>query len=443
MTQQELDGAKAVSIHRLKDHVGERVLVQGWLYNKRGKGKLLFLQVRDGSGIVQVVTPRDAVDEESFANAKAAKQECSIRVIGTPVADQRAQGGVELQPEKILIVHMPTEEYPITPKEHGPGFLMDRRHLWLRSRKQMATLRIRDEVAKAIRDFFYERDFVCADSPIFTPNACEGTTDLFEVKYFDDHAYLTQSGQLYAEASAMALGKVYTFGPTFRAEKSKTRRHLTEFWMIEPEAAYYDLDDVMRLAEDFVAYVVGRCLENRAEELKQLERDTTVLEHASKTPYPRLSYEEASEMLSKAEGLETPWVPGEDFGAPHESYLGSQFQQPVLIHRYPAKIKSFYMRRDPESPEHALCVDMIAPESYGEIIGGSEREPDLETLRARIAEHGLPEELFSWYLDLRRFGSVPHGGFGLGLERTVSWICGSQHLRECIPFPRMLERLAP
>jgi asparaginyl-tRNA synthetase len=443
MTQQELDGAKAVPIRRLKDHVDQRVLVQGWLYNKRGKGKLLFLQVRDGTGIVQVVTPRDEIDEESFAAAKAAKQECSIRIIGKPVADERAQGGVELRPERILIEHMPTEEYPITPKEHGAGFLMDRRHLWLRSRKQMATLRIRDEVQKAIRDFFYERDFVCADSPIFTPNACEGTTDLFEVKYFDDFAYLTQSGQLYAEASAMALGKVYTFGPTFRAEKSKTKRHLTEFWMIEPEAAYYDLDDVMCLAEDFVAFVVGRCLENRAPELEMLERDTAPLIAATKTPYPRVSYEEASKMLSEAEELETPWVPGEDFGAPHETYIGSKFDRPVLIHRYPASIKSFYMRRDPESPEHALCVDMIAPEGYGEIIGGSEREPDLETLRARIQEHELPEEVFSWYLDLRKFGSVPHGGFGLGLERTVSWICGSEHLRECIPFPRMLYRLAP
>jgi len=439
MTEQTFDGLRAVSICRLGDHVGERVLVQGWLYNLRSKGKLHFILVRDGSGIVQSVMFRGNVTPEEFEAAAHLTQESSVRVIGTVKADERAAGGVELAVEKFVVVHT-AEPYPITPKEHGVAFLMEHRHLWLRSRKQAAVLRIRDCLIRAIRGFFAERDFACVDSPMFTPAACEGTTTLFEVEYFDDKAYLTQSGQLYGEASAMALGKIYVFGPTFRAEKSKTRRHLTEFWMVEPEAAFYDLDDVMELAEEFVAHAVRSVLAERRDDLEILERDLGKLEPATRTPYPRITYAEASAMLRDA-GVD--FADGDDFGAPHETWLGDHFDRPVLVHRWPANIKAFYMKRDSKDDGLALGVDMIASEGYGELIGGAQREDDLDLLRQRIAEHELPEESFQWYLDLRRFGSVPHGGFGLGLERTLAWICGVEHLRECIPFPRMLYKIYP
>lgn len=439
MTQQTFDGKRAVSIRRLSDHVGEDVLVQGWLYNMRSKGKLHFLMVRDGSGIAQAVMFKGNVDEATFEQAKQLTQESAIRVVGTVKADERSPGGVELGISKLEVVHI-AEPYPITKKEHGPHFLLENRHLWLRSKKQSAIMRIRDEAIRAVRDFFHERDFYCIDSPIFTPNACEGTTTLFELDYFEDKAYLTQSGQLYGEASAMAMGKVYVFGPTFRAEKSKTRRHLTEFWMVEPEAAYYDLDDVMELAENFVATIVRRVLDHCGPELADLERDVTRLAPAAETPYPRVTYHEAAELLAE-KGVE--FTVGEDFGAPQETAIGDHFDRPVLVHRWPADIKSFYMKRDPQDPSIALGVDMIASEGYGELVGGSQREDDLDALLHRIKEHELPEEAFAWYLDLRRFGSVPHGGFGLGLERTLAWICGVEHLRECIPYPRMLYRIYP
>ncbi|MGE0144826.1 MAG: asparagine--tRNA ligase [Planctomycetota bacterium] len=441
MTQQEFGGLRAVSIRRLPEHVGQKVLIQGWLYNMRSKGKLHFLLLRDGSGIVQAVMFAGNVDETQFESAKRLTQESAVRVIGTVRADERAPSGVEVDVETLEIVHI-AEPYPLGKKDHGPDFLLSHRHLWIRSRKQAAILRIRDEVVRAIRDFFHEREFYCVDSPIFTPSACEGTTNLFEVPYFDDQkAYLSQSGQLYGEASAMALGKVYVFGPTFRAEKSKTRRHLTEFWMVEPEAAFYDLDDVMRLAEDFVSHIVRRVLDNRRADLVELERDISKLEPAANTPYPRLTYAQAVERIHAAGHTDFPF--GEDFGAPHETAIGADFDRPVMVHRWPAAIKAFYMKRDPENQDLALGVDMIASEGYGEIIGGAQREDDFELLRARIHEHGLPESAFEWFLDLRRFGSVPHGGFGLGLERTLAWICGVEHLRECIPFPRMLYRIYP
>lgn len=439
MSEQVYDGLRAVPVRHLPRHVGERVLVQGWLYHMRSKGKLHFLLIRDGTGIVQAVVFRGDVDEEVFDEAGRLTQESSLRVVGSVRSDERAPGGVELSVEKLVVVHR-AEPYPISPKEHGVGFLMEHRHLWLRSKRQSAILRVRDEVIRAIRSFFAERGFACVDSPVFTPAACEGTTTLFEVDYFGEKAYLTQSGQLYGEASAMALGKIYVFGPTFRAEKSKTRRHLTEFWMVEPEAAFYDLEDVMELAEDLVAAVVTRVLEERREELDTLERDIARLEPATSTPYPRMTYHEAAKLLVEA-GLE--FSEGDDFGAPHETFLGERFDRPVLIHHWPAEIKAFYMKRDPRHPELALGVDMIASEGYGEIVGGAQREDDLATLERRIAEHGLPEEAFRWYLDLRRYGSVPHGGFGLGLERTLAWICGVEHLRECIPYPRMLYKIYP
>jgi asparaginyl-tRNA synthetase len=439
MSEQVFEGQTAVSIRRLKQHVGQDVLVQGWLYNMRSKGKLHFLLIRDGTGVVQSVVFKGDVAEADFEAAGQLTQESSVRVIGTVKADERSPGGVEIAVKRLAVVHR-AEPYPISPKEHGTAFLMEHRHLWLRSSRPSAILRIRDEVIRAIRDFFHERDFACVDSPIFTPNACEGTSTLFEVEYFGDKAYLTQSGQLYGEASAMALGKVYVFGPTFRAEKSKTRRHLTEFWMIEPEAAFYDLDDVMKLAEDFVSTIVGRVLENRREDLKVLERDIGKLEPAANAPYPRITYDEAVAKLHAA-GHAFEW--GNDLGAPDETVIGAGYDRPVMVHRWPAQVKAFYMKRDPANPRLALGVDMIASEGYGEIVGGAQREDDLALLAARIHEENLPEEAFRWYLDLRRFGSVPHGGFGLGLERTLSWICGVDHLRETIPFPRMLYKIYP
>jgi asparaginyl-tRNA synthetase len=440
MTQQSFEGKRQISVRRLGEHIGETVLVQGWLYNMRSKGKLHFLQVRDGTGIVQSVMFKGDVDEAEFDVAGKLTQESSIRVIGEVKSDERAPGGVELKVKRLVVVHI-AEPYPITPKEHGTGFLMEHRHLWLRSRKQTAIMHVRDEAIRAIRRFFHERDFACVDSPMFTPNACEGTTTLFEVDYFGDKAFLTQSGQLYGEASAMALGKVYVFGPTFRAEKSKTRRHLTEFWMVEPEAAFYDLEDVMELAEGMVSSVVASVLDNCMEDLQVLGRDVEKLRPAAQTPYPRVTYAEAVEKIH-ASGL-TDFPFGEDFGAPHETAIGEGFDRPVMVHRWPAAIKAFYMKRDPDNPDLALGVDMIASEGYGEIVGGAQREDDLDLLSARIKEHDLPEEAFRWYTDLRRFGSVPHGGFGLGLERTLAWICGVEHLRECIPYPRMLYKIYP
>ncbi|MCD6336344.1 MAG: asparagine--tRNA ligase [Candidatus Latescibacteria bacterium] len=429
---------KQTYISEIGKHEGQEVTIRGWLYNKRSSGKLHFLQVRDGTGIVQCVVFKGDVSEEVFRRSDAATQESSVVVQGVVRADTRSAIGFEVGVTELEIVQT-AQEYPIAKKDHGVGFLMDHRHLWLRSSKQHAILRVRSEIVKACRDYYDERGFTLVDAPIFTPAACEGTTTLFETDYFGEKAYLTQSGQLYMEAAAMAFGKVYCFGPTFRAEKSKTRRHLMEFWMIEPEVAFYDLDDDMDLAEDFVAYVVARVLANRRPELLVLERDVTKLEQVQK-PFPRISYDEALAIL-KEQGVDVPW--GEDFGGDEETVLANHFDRPVLVHRYPAQCKAFYMKADPEDALKALCVDMLAPEGYGEIIGGGQREDDLETLERKIGEHGLPKEAFEWYLDVRRYGSVPHAGFGLGIERTVAWICGLKHVRETIPFPRMLERLRP
>ncbi len=418
---------------------GQAVTVRGWLHNRRSSGKIHFLTVRDGTGFIQCVMSKKAVGDEAFTRADHLAQESSLVLEGTVRADARAPGGYELDLAGLTVV-APAEGYPITPKEHGVDYLMDRRHLWIRSPRQQAILRVRHEVIEAVRDFFNERGFILADTPIFTPAACEGTTTLFPVQYFDQEtAYLTQSGQLYNEANAMALGRVYCFGPTFRAEKSKTRRHLTEFWMVEPEMAYAELDEVMELAEALVVYVVGRALERRRTELGILERDTTKLE-AVKAPFPRVSYDEAVRILKEA-GLPFEW--GGDFGSPDETALSERFDRPVCVHRYPSAVKAFYMKPDPQRPELALCVDVLAPEGYGEIIGGGQRIDDYDLLVQRINEHDLPQEAFEWYLDLRRYGSVPHGGFGMGIERVVSWICGLEHLREAIPYPRMLYRIYP
>lgn len=421
-------------------HEGAIVTVKGWLYHKSGKGKLQFLRLRDGSGICQAVVFQPQVPEEVFTAAKRLTQESSLTATGQVCQDARSPDNFELRVTDLQIVQLVEGEYPLQPKEHGIDFLLAHRHLWLRSRKQVATLKIRAEVVRAIREFFDSRGFVLVDAPIFTPAACEGTSTLFECRYFDwGSAYLTQSGQLYMEAAAMALGRVYCFGPTFRAERSKTRRHLTEFWMVEPEMAYAGLDELLELAEQLVSFVVQRCLQNRAPELRELERDTSKLEPV-KPPFPRLSYDEAVELL-RQKGLEFQW--GDDFGAPHETALSENFDRPVCVHRYPAQAKAFYMKRDPQDDRLALCVDVIAPEGAGEIIGGGQRADSLSYLEQQIERHHLPREAFEWYLDLRRYGSVPHGGFGLGLERTVAWICGTDHVRETIPFPRMLYRIYP
>ncbi len=427
-----------VYISDVSKHADQEVKIHGWLYNKRSSGKLWFLQVRDGSGIIQAVVFKGDVSEEIFQRCEEVTQESSIVVTGKVSEDKRAPSGYELQMKNIQIMHL-AEEYPISPKEHGSTFLMDHRHLWLRSSKQNAILRIRHEVIRACREFYDSRGFVLIDAPIFTPNACEGTTTLFETEYFGSKAYLTQSGQLYMEAGAMAFGKVYCFGPTFRAEKSKTRRHLTEFWMIEPEVAFLDLDGDMDLAEDFIAYIVQRVLVNRRAELELIERDIAPLEKVTK-PFPRISYDEAVDILKK-KNIEFEY--GNDFGAADETAISDEFDKPLLVPRYPAQVKAFYMKNDPEQPDKALCVDMLAPEGYGEIIGGGQREDDLETLEQKIKEHDLPKEAFEWFLDLRRYGSVPHSGFGLGIERAVTWICGLNHLRETIPFPRLINRLNP
>ena len=427
-----------VYIRDVSAHVGREISIRGWLYNKTHKGRLWFLLVRDGTGVIQSVLFKGNVAPEVFEAAEALTQESSLRITGTVRRDQRAPGGYELDATAMEVVQI-AQSYPITPKEHGTSFLMDHRHLWLRSSRQHAILRIRHQLIKAARDFFDGRGFVLVDTPILTPVACEGTTNLFPVKYFDTPAYLSQSGQLYSEASCMAFGKVYCFGPTFRAEKSKTRRHLMEFWMVEPEVAYADLDDIMVLAEEFVSYLVAEALREGEEELSILGRDTGPLEKVTR-PFPRLTYAEAFDLLEQ-EGSETPR--GADLGGTDETIVSSRFDRPVLVHRYPAAVKGFYMEPDPENPDLALCMDMLAPEGYGEIIGGSQRIHDYDLLMERVREHDLPAEPLSWYLDLRKYGSVPHSGFGLGIERVLSWICGIPHVRETIPFPRMLHRLFP
>jgi asparaginyl-tRNA synthetase len=435
------------TIAEIGKHDGQPVTIRGWLYNLRESGKLLFPQFRDGSGVIQGVVPKNAVTPEVFEAVKTLTQESSVIVEGKVRADKRAPGGYELDVANVQVVQRVPESdpYPITPKEHGTEFLMEHRHLWVRSQRQASILRVRAEIIKAVRDFFDERGFTLTDPPILTPAACEGTSTLFPVDYFDEQAYLTQSGQLYIEATAMALGKVYSFGPTFRAEKSKTRRHLTEFWMVEPEVAYAELDDLMDLAEGLISFVVKRCLERRRADLQAIGRDISKLEKIE-PPFPRISYDDAVKNLQEghAKGaLEAKFEWGGDLGSPDETYLSAQFDKPVMVHRYPAKVKAFYMEPDPQRPELALCVDVLAPEGYGEIIGGSQRMASHELLVQRIHEHGLPEEAFKWYLDLRKYGSVPHGGFGMGIERAVAWICGLEHVRETIPFPRMLHRLYP
>jgi asparaginyl-tRNA synthetase len=420
-------------------HEDQAVTIDGWLQNRRSSGKIHFLQVRDGSGVIQAVMSKAAVGDEVFKAADHLGQESALSVSGTVRADSRSPGGYEIDVTG-LQVHAPSVDYPITPKEHGVDYLLDRRHLWIRSPRQQAILRVRHEIIAAVRDYLNGGGFILCDTPVFTPAACEGTTTLFPVQYFEDTtAYLTQSGQLYNEANAMALGRVYCFGPTFRAEKSKTRRHLTEFWMVEPEMAYADLSDVIELAEGLVVDVVARVLDKRRAELKTLERDTTKLESV-KAPFPRMTYDEAAQVLT-AKGL--PFTYGTDFGGTDETVLSEQHDRPLCVTHYPAAIKAFYMKPDPAQLDKALCVDVLAPEGYGEIIGGGQRIDDYDLLVERIKEHKLPREAFEWYLDLRRYGSVPHGGFGMGIERVVAWICGLEHVRETIPYPRMLYRLYP
>ena len=430
-----------VEIRNASEFVGQEVLIQGWVYNMRESGKILFPLFRDGTGILQGVVVKNAVAPEVFERARSFTQESSVRVTGKLRADKRAPGGFELDVSGVEILQLVSADtpYPITPKDHGVEFLMDHRHLWLRSARQRSILGVRHEIIKACRDFFDDRGFTLVDTPIFTPAACEGTTTLFEVGYFEEKAYLTQSGQLYNEAAAAAVGKTYCFGPTFRAEKSKTRRHLTEFWMIEPEVAFAHLDDVFSLAEELVAFVIARVLSKRRTELQTLERNIANLEKCT-LPFPRLSYDDAVQTLQKR-GSEIQW--GGDFGGTDETLLSEDYDRPVLVHRYPSAVKAFYMAPDPSRPEVALCVDMLAPEGYGEIIGGGERLADYDLLLRRIEEHHLPQKAFDWYLDLRRYGSVPHSGFGMGIERVVAWICGLEHVRETIPFPRMLNRLTP
>jgi len=435
------------TIAEIGKHEGQTVTVRGWLYNLRESGKLLFPIFRDGSGLIQGIVPKSAVPPEVFDAIKGLTQESSVIVEGKVRADKRAPSGYELDVSNVEVLQRVSEDdpYPISLKEHGVDFLMEHRHLWVRTPRQASILRVRAEIIKAARDFFDENGFTLTDPPIITPAACEGTTTLFPVDYFEEQAYLTQSGQLYIEATALALGKVYSFGPTFRAEKSKTRRHLTEFWMVEPEVAYAKLDDLMVLAEDFISFIVKRCLEKRRSDLQTIGRDVSKLEKIS-APFPRITYDEAVKMLQEAHAkgsLENKFEYGGDFGSPDETYLSAQFDKPVIVNRYPAVVKAFYMEPDPERPDLALCMDVLAPEGYGEIIGGSQRMASYDLLVKRIREHNLPEEAFKWYLDLRKYGSVPHGGFGMGIERAVAWICGLEHVRETIPFPRMLHRLYP
>ncbi|CAE6698013.1 MAG: asparagine--tRNA ligase [Nitrospira sp.] len=427
-----------IYIEEASAHAGQAVTIRGWLRSRRDKGKLHFLILRDGTGEIQAVVSKGTVGEEQFARSAELTQESSVVVSGTLRQDARAPGGYELDVSGLEVLQV-AEPFPIQPKEHGTGFLMEHRHLWLRSSRQHAVLRIRHEIIRACRNFFDDRGFTLVDAPIFTPNACEGTTTLFHTQYFDETAYLTQSGQLYSEATAAAFGKVYCFGPTFRAEKSKTRRHLMEFWMVEPEVAFAQLADMMELAEQFLAHIVEAVLRTRRAELKLLERDVAKLERVT-APFPRITYEEAIDTLQR-KGL--PAKSGDDFGADDETILSKEFDRPVIVHRYPAALKAFYMETDPQRPDLALCMDVLAPEGYGEIIGGGQRVDSHEKLLARLHEHHLPVDAFQWYLDLRRYGSVPHAGFGMGIERAVAWICGLEHVRETIPFPRMLYRLYP
>ncbi|NGZ74288.1 asparagine--tRNA ligase [Saccharibacillus alkalitolerans] len=425
-------------IRGVSGHVGETVRIGCWVNNKRSSGKIQFLQLRDGTGYIQGVVVKNEVSEEIWNDAKSLTQESSLYVTGIIREEPRSKSGYEMTVTGIEVLHI-TEDYPITPKEHGVDFLMDHRHLWLRSTKQRAVMVVRAQIVRAIREFFDTRGFTLMDPPILTPSSAEGTTELFHIKYFDEDAYLTQSGQLYMEAAAMALGKVYSFGPTFRAEKSKTRRHLIEFWMIEPEMAFVELQESLEIQEQFVSHVVQSVLTNCRAELETLERDVTKLEQVV-GPFPRITYDEAIKFLNE-NGFEVPW--GEDFGAPHETAIANHYDKPVFITHYPAEIKAFYMKPDPNRPEVVLCADMIAPEGYGEIIGGSQRIDDPKLMEERFAQHNLTPEAYQWYMDLRKYGSVPHSGFGLGLERTVAWICGLDHVRETIPFPRMLYRLYP
>ena len=429
-----------VSIARLSEHVGQEVTLRGWLYNKRSSGKLHFLEVRDGSGVVQAVVFKGDVSPELFAQADHLQQETSLEVLGTVKEHGKIKGQYELQAKDVKVLGAPSREYPISPKEHGTDFLMDNRHLWLRSKRQHAIVRVRHAIIKAVRDFFDQNDFTLVDAPIFTPNACEGTSNLFQTDYHGDPAYLTQSGQLYMEAAAAAFGKVYCFGPTFRAEKSKTRRHLAEFWMVEPEVAFMNLEEDMLLAENFLSFIVQRVLETRRPELAILERDTKMLENV-KAPFPRITYHQAIEILQQNGHPEAKV--GDDFGGDEETVISNKFDRPVIVHRYPMNLKAFYFAKDASDPSLALNMDVLAPEGYGEFVGGGQREDDLARLEGAITEHNLPREAFEWYLDLRRYGTFPHAGFGLGIERTVSWICGLPHVRETIPFPRMLNRLAP
>jgi asparaginyl-tRNA synthetase len=447
--------AEHVHIEELADHVGKIVTIKGWLYAKTGKGRLQFLQVRDGTGIVQCVVFKKEVSQEVFEAARQLTQESSIIVTGEVRADERAPGipgGFELGVTDLTCVQLVTDEYPITPKEHGIDFLMQHRHLWIRSSRQWAALRVRATIIKAIRDWLDAHGFLLMDTPILTPAACEGTTTLFETDYHGVPAYLSQSGQLYNEANIMAFGRVYCFGPTFRAEKSKTRRHIQEFWMVEPEAAYVDMWENMEIQEQFVSYIVQTTLRERRKELESLGRDLSRLEKIE-PPFPRIHYDDAVKMINEAAetGKVVPpqdepvpaIVWGDDFGAPHETYVAEQFDKPVFVHHYPTAVKAFYMAQEPDRPETCRSSDLLAPEGYGEIIGGGERSGDLAFLEEQIERHELPRDAYEWYLDLRRYGSVPHSGFGLGIERTVMWLCGLQHIRETIPFPRLLGRMYP
>lgn len=427
-----------VLIQNLEKSEGNNIKLNGWVYNSRRSGKIGFLMMRDGTGIVQCIVVKNEVGDEIFEEFKSLTQESSITVDGEVVKNDRAPGGFEILLSNLEIHHL-IDGYPISPKDHGTEFLMNHRHLWIRSKRQHAILRVRHEIIKAVRDFFDSHDFTLVDTPIFTPNACEGTTTLFETEYFGDSAYLSQSGQLYGEANAMAFGRQYNFGPTFRAEKSKTRRHLTEFWMVEPEIAYCDLEENIEWSEKLIAFIMDRVLSNRQNELKTLERDTEVLEKII-PPFPRISYTEAVDMLNKG-GFDFEW--GGDFGSPEETYIAEQFDKPVIVHRFPTAIKAFYMKRDPENEKVVMGMDMLAPEGYGEIIGGAQREDNLDFLLERIEEEDLPRQEFEWYLDLRRYGSVPHSGFGMGIERVVAWICKLPHVRETIPYPRMINSLRP
>ena len=429
---------QTISISTISGFENQEVSINGWLYNSRGSGKIAFLQLRDGSGIVQCVMAKAEHDEDLFQQARKLGQESSITVTGIVKKDERSKLGFELQVTG-LEIHQDAEGYPITPKAHGPAFLFEHRHLWLRSKRPHAVLRIRHLCVQAIRNYFDSRGYLLMDSPIFTPAACEGTSTLFETEYFGRSAYLTQSGQLYQEAGAMAFGKTYCFGPTFRAEKSDTRRHLTEFWMVEPEVAYADLNDIMDLAEDFLVEVVGYVLEHGREHLEVLGRDVSALERVQK-PFPRISYDEACAQIRE---LGIPMEEEDDFGSPQETALAEQYDRPVMVHRFPTAIKAFYFKEDPENSLRALGVDVLAPEGYGEIIGGGQREDDLDTLLHKIDAHDLPREAFDWFLDLRKYGTCPHGGFGLGLERLVTWICGSKHVRETVPFARTMAQLKP